>query len=1241
MRFSATQINEWLGYLTASLNRRSVKLLIGTILTVFVGLEISQAQNWVTYQNAASKGQNQNDYTPINYPVVAVAAKLIEVPYFANCNPSSFDPTICGSCVNGQCTNATVKGSTGFGTDVVESNTPTVGHKLVVVLPNGVVRDIFPVPGIHDQLVDDAIGKGSVVEPNNIHSVLEDGRYVTFSYFHDVSSTGIPKKGAASYKGADLYMMDLQPLKLNPDAPISQLSVRRLTTKVYSGGKQTTADKIKNAINPTLGANSLAHWGNVYMHAVDMMTASGPKLVFITDDTRVLNSNQSMTLPQDSGHNFVLKTADIDPVNWKMSNVKQFEYLTTTSIISPNILRNGIAASYQASTNSTLHWEIQSMDSEGIWKPLVGYGSTPALSHFGTLCVSNQNGNLRDKFGSVSYYHINNNGFGPIEFLDMADQGINVLVNKTLGSTPGKVWTQKGLLKVTVGVTEKDDPSAKKNGVFIGKFSTPRCGTQNELFSAYTPTGANFRLQDADYNHGVFRPYLVKSGLLPYDPTDPNDQNRHKIVARDISNIYGLVYPTPIIDLNTRIGQTTQEVTPTITDPSVTIQHGMPHSIIGTSALYNTDVTPIECRYNKKFDPDDNTLSSNFMVNQGIINSVAPLRFLPNQSQANWCNQPSPAQVFGVAIHLTSNKTDMTAGQHQGAGYQTDGNGNDSSLQQPTESKKLLGIYDATVLDGMIIPNTGGKADQSFKALIPANVPFDLCLLDRKYGLCAADVRSWHSMKPRETRADCGGCHNHKENQGIPFENSHADLNPPKDFTNGTPHIKYDARCAPYLAQSNQPTMNIPVFHNFDNPGVDDVYTGLVQNCGSCHGTGSGNPTFTFDTNDPLSAYNSVKKETPYNNSLGQMVGDEGALGSPLFWYARGERTDGRDNNYYLGLGRYFHNPSHPTLCDGTKSEAVTTWVYRLGQWLDNHMPRDVQGKTQTYHKDRYHPSVDGALTDDVSCTPNQLRVGFWDDSGSLSRLDIQLNGVTVATYDTGLNNGSKTVSLSSSSSDDLIKVVAVDAADNHQRYEKSIHELIVECQANNGTTPPASTPSPSPSASASPSPSPTPGEEYLGLGMNQDNFGPGDTIEFIVDSIDLDGEFVIAVTNRGVNPGTIIKIPGTAPPYYVVVLLNKSKVLKRTVERLNGHTITQNIIKIKLPKSAVPEGIYNAQAIFKSPNQKGFPIKSTIVEFVISKGDNITTNSFSDSLMAKIKSKVKFLNLSAFMGKKHKKKKK
>ena len=186
------------------------------------------------------------------------------------------------------------------------------------------------------------------MEPN----VSEDGTKVYFSYFHDTTfessfSFGLNR---LPLKGADLYVVDLGALLTNNHEDPANLPVQRLTFREYDAqGKQTDEDKYKDAMNQTLANNTAPNdWGTVYMHATEMRTAGGLKLVYASDERRVKNSNQEMAIGH-ANHNFNLHIADLAP-DGGLTNPRQFHYYTTTSVLSPSPLRNGIAFSYQSST---------------------------------------------------------------------------------------------------------------------------------------------------------------------------------------------------------------------------------------------------------------------------------------------------------------------------------------------------------------------------------------------------------------------------------------------------------------------------------------------------------------------------------------------------------------------------------------------------------------------------------------------------------------------------------------------------------------------------------------------------------------------------------------------------------------------------------------------------------------------------------------------------------------------------
>ena len=139
-----------------------------------------------------------------------------------------------------------------LGTDVLEAGSPSRGQELWMLLPDGSTERLFPIPGIHDGMVDYPLGptagriNGSVVEP----SISIDGRRVYFSYFHD--ALNFPPFCCSSTNhsnfdgwplGSDLYAIDLGPKLDDPAYPADQLQASRLT--------QTT-DRYEDAMNPTV-----------------------------------------------------------------------------------------------------------------------------------------------------------------------------------------------------------------------------------------------------------------------------------------------------------------------------------------------------------------------------------------------------------------------------------------------------------------------------------------------------------------------------------------------------------------------------------------------------------------------------------------------------------------------------------------------------------------------------------------------------------------------------------------------------------------------------------------------------------------------------------------------------------------------------------------------------------------------------------------------------------------------------
>ncbi|NOT29523.1 MAG: hypothetical protein HOP15_03635, partial [Planctomycetes bacterium] len=918
-----------------------------------------------------------------------------------------------------------------LGLDVHATSNPAAhgpAGGMYVLLPGGQVKKLFPLPE-HESvpgMIDTPLGelhKGAVAEP----TLSEDGRTLYFTYFHDATwepSGGGFQSRKLSFKGSDLYRLDIGPLVDDPDLDPVELAVRRLTFKQYTGPAksnvtQTDQDRFRDALNPTLAqqASGANYWGNMDMHLIEMRTRAGLKAVWVSNRARLANSNESFG---EANHNFNLYQADI-LADGSLGPPNRFQFYTTASALSPTPLRDGLAFSYQSSTEEGRRWEIQSLDSEGRWKSLLGYAHGSELFHLGTLVVERDaQGRLVDSFIGVKYYNANNDGFGQLQGIRMEDAGTNVFELGPWGTSPRQLSEV-----LTVGALAADVPSTQVTVggqlLYIGKFSSPRAGrVGGEYFMAYTPTSANVARLDADGRRNVFESEIrYRPDLEPFEPHEPIDvalgQGLYAVV-RDASAQYDLIWPTPVLSWLERTGEAEQRVAAPIADPHSEVPAGVPHAVIGTSALWNSDIRPFDCYVlgSRPFNP--NHIHDNERIQ--IVRSQEGLRYL--QDPTDFCQYLLPETVLGIGVNLTGQRTDF---QFLSArGYETDGTGR-------VESVAHLGVY--SVLEQ-------NESDQSFKVRVPANVPFEFHLLDRRYGMKLADVRSWHSLKPRETRTDCGGCHQHESGFSIPFEGTEASRKPALDLTQLTTFLDYDADCKPVVRTSASPSLAAPEWKA-------DIWPGFDQHCGDCHNivrSSNSAAMLALDYGTEQDAYDKLKARNFAGSELG-------ALGSPAFWAAYGERTDGRDNtipdyqpDYASAKWGYHFSSIHaasPGLCAASNLEWAS-WVRLLGQWIDNHMPRDTGASVFGFKYDRYAPTVDFALSTRLT----KLELGFWDERGTVA-LTIEFNGNTLASFPS-LANGSVAVDLPSGRRrSDLIRVIVSDPAHNRQVQVKSLGLLIDE----------------------------------------------------------------------------------------------------------------------------------------------------------------------------------------------------
>ena len=960
------------------------------VLTYFTLSITSSAQSFKT----TSTSSNEEGFYQPDYPVIFVSTPIIE-------KENSYGG---------------LTGDYKIGTDVLSANNPNGGNKLWILLPDGQTKLLFPL-NIHleQNLIDTEEGEldsGSVVEPN----LSEDGKTVYFTYFHNADDktyqSGLPKLGA------DLYSINISSLlddyTFNPEALIT----RRLTVaNTSTDGDLSTKELYKDALNPKLRNRGSHSFGSVYMHAEEMRTKNGLKLIYVSDKRRNGNSNRGIGY---ANHNFNLFSADIND-DGSLSNHQQFQYYTTTSALSPNRLRNGIAFSYQATTEDARHWQVQGLTSSGQWYPLFGYGNSPEAAHLSTFCVKEKGENPGDYLITTSYYNLNNNGFGALHSLKLSMAGLNAY---DLPSAGVLVPRQLGAKLLTKSVTAGDSPSKMHNGISLGKFTTPRCGMADELYFSHTTTSANSRGYDSDKSRGIYKSYIgFRNNLEPFDATIDLNINAEEGIAKVISDDTGtvnLVWPLPVLTWQQRSGDVEQTYSAPAVASDTTIKAGNPYAQVGTSALWNTDRRPFDCwlGHNGQVPYSPNKANKNTNAElQELVNQSAGLNRV--QNQGNFCEYLLPENVLGVAINLTSNKLKGAYGNYQSRGRRS-----------VSETSRLLGVY--SVKD---------QEDQSFKAIIPANVPFDFHLLDRRTGLKLTDTRSWHSLKPEESRTDCGGCHQHEKAKAISFEETFAAQNEPMDMVNKTTFIDYNATCQPEIKTSASPSLETLEW-------ISDIWPGFDNNCSSCH-----NSETSVDE-AALTALSYVNEEEAYKalttrNFISHTLG---AIGSPAWWAARGKRTDGRNNeldkyqpDYAAKKWGFKHSSVHQEkhdLCDGNSPDEAK-WVYKFGHWIDNFQHRDISAGTYTTKLDRYHPTVSSSIVG--ACTSGDLHVGWWDDSGEIERISVSVNGESRFER-LNQNNGSTQISLGSLNPTDSVLVSVEDKTGNNQNYQKSFKELSTEC---------------------------------------------------------------------------------------------------------------------------------------------------------------------------------------------------
>jgi hypothetical protein len=190
-----------------------------------------------------------------------------------------------------------------------------------------------------------------------------------------------------------------------------------------------------------------------------------------------------------------------------------------------------------------------------------------------------------------------------------------------------------------------------------------------------------------------------------------------------------------------------------------------------------------------------------------------------------------------------------------------------------------------------------------------------------------------------------------------------------------------------------------------------DVWPGMAANCSTCHQLGGSGATSASLA--ALSWSGPGDEASVYDQLINRMYVSiaRGALGSQLFWAARGQRTDNRNNNLPSYASHYGCTPATDPNCtsaayiygfhygsehnrfdqicsSGPGDQGLADWIFTLGKWIDNSVPRDEPGWISK--ADRFHPTGDVAITD-LTCSGAQMWAGWWDEGNALKSVKVSL----------------------------------------------------------------------------------------------------------------------------------------------------------------------------------------------------------------------------------------------------------
>jgi hypothetical protein len=643
--------------------------------------------------------------------------------------------------------------------------------------------------GSEEVLVDTT--DGAVTDP----FVSFDGQSVYYSYFPDVTDSGINPQRGLPYAGADIYRLHL------PTRQVTRLTFQEFEPNLGAG--VWYGPNLQNPPDPY--AYNRLGYGILNLGPAPV---AGGKIVF--------TSNRYGFLPPKGYTNPTLQLFVMDEDG---SNVTPIGPMTIGSALHPTPLADGRVMFSTFETQGlrdSRNWGLWAIGPDGRhWEPLVSSFKQAGSFHFSTQL---SNGDLVVE----DYYNLNNWGFGTLYRFPVdlpggqpaffgADPGDNPSIAQIVGNgnNPGfsypfrMSFTPRGLYSITPFTNGNDDasPIPPGGGARVGKFTHPSAAPGNDLLVAWSPGPVNALNRPTDLP-------AVDAGLYLLPGGGPISSPGELALIKNDPN-YNEVWPRAVVSYQAVHGLPQPALLPWLPNDGLAhpdeLPAGTPYGLIGTSSLYHRESAP--------------------GVGDAAFDGLDAFNTSQNDASSNWSWQGADAgryanaDIWAVRILALEANTHRSYGPHEGQHF----------FNHVNEKMRILGEIPLRKFDvqGQPVLDPQGNPDTSFLARIPADTPFTFQMLDRD-GLVLTMAQTWHQVRPGEARYDCGGCHAHSQ-QPLAFEQTAA-AQPGYavwDLTQTTPLLTQDSQGEPGVRIEPERAVNVEFYQ--------DIRPLLQTYCVACH----------------------------------------------------------------------------------------------------------------------------------------------------------------------------------------------------------------------------------------------------------------------------------------------------------------------------------------------------------------------------------------------------------------------